>query len=228
MAIFIEIMAGAGEGSRYQVDVGTTLGRAKADILIRDPKVSTTHAKVVLNAQKQFVLEDLDSSNGLHLNGRRVKKITLLPGVTFEVGRTLFKVLEVDDHVAEDFSRIVTWRGILKSFVSNFPQPPATALVPVQAFSPALKLLVVQGLQSEQEFFLGYGPRMAGSRTLDIELLDPRSPEQAFELLPGPGMVQFKSLSPKVLLNGQKVSVDMLKDGDLITVGETVLRVSYY
>ena len=228
MAFFIEAVSGSNEGKRYKIGVGTTLGRSRSDIIIKDPKVSSVHAEVGINAQNQLVLNDLESSNGLYINGRRVKKVTLLPGVMFEVGRTLFQVIEVADAVAEEVSHVVTWRGTLAQALTDFPPDEGKSTTLIRAFSPALKLVFIQGIQSEQEFFLGYGPRKAGSQSLDIELLDARAPEQAFELLPGPGMVQFKSLSPKVLLNGQAVKNEMLKEGYLISVGETLIRASYY
>ncbi len=98
----------------------------------------------------------------------------------------------------------------------------------LQRFSPALKLTFVQGAQSDQEIILGYGPRKAGADCLDIDLLDEDAPKEAFELLPGPGMVEIKISSPdRVKLNNSTLDADMLKDGDLISFGKTIIKVSY-
>ena len=68
---------------------GDLIGRAEScQIRIRDSKVSSVHAKVEKDSQGQFVLVDQDSHNGLYLGGRKVKRITLLPGLEFRMGTT--------------------------------------------------------------------------------------------------------------------------------------------
>jgi hypothetical protein len=229
MVTFIEITDGANEGSRFQVEEGTTVGRSNADIVVQDPKISGTHAQVALDGKGQLVLIDLDSSNGIRINGRRVKKVALLSGVSFELGRTQFKVLTVEEGFAGDFARFMTWRSILRGRL----QPLAEAEAPskpsdLQSFSPAIKLTFTRGIQADQEIILGYGPRMAGSGSLDIELLDEAAPKKAFELCPGPGMVELKVLAPgHVHLNSKSLNAEMLKDGDLISTGNTLIKVTY-
>lgn len=227
MVTFIEIILGSNEGSRFKVEEGVTLGRAKADIVIKDPKVSGVHAQIVKDGKGQFVLSDLNSSNGIHISGRRVKKVALLQGVIFEVGRTQFKVVTVQEEEAVDFSRFVTWRTIVGATLPSqeIPNTPGKPCVP---FSPAIKLSFVQGIQSDEQVVLGYGPRSAGSDSLDIELYDQEAPPQAFELLPGPGMVELKVSSVgRVLLNNKTIKSEMLKDGDLISFGNTLIKISY-
>lgn len=228
MVTFIEIVDGPNEGSRFKVEEGLTLGRSKADIIIKDPKVSSTHAQFAIDGKGQYVLVDLDSSNGLHIAGRRVKKVALLSGVIFEVGRTQFQVVTVEEEVAIDFSRLITWRSIVKDKLQNLDEakPPSPGIL--QSFSPALKLSFIQGIQTDEEIILGYGPRHAGSDSLDIELLDEEAPKEAFELHPGPGMVEIKIKAiGRVTLNNKSVDAEMLKDGDLISVGNTLIKVTY-
>lgn len=228
MVTFIEIMDGPNEGSRFKVEEGLTLGRSKADIIIKDGKVSSTHAQFALDGKGQYVLQDLDSSNGIHINGRRVKKVALLQGVIFELGRTQFKVVQVEEEIAIDFSRLITWRSILKDRLGAAPSSEESPALQIQAFSPALRLQFIQGIQTDEEIILGYGPRFAGADSLDIELLDEEAPKEAFEFHAGPGMVQIKVTSPgRVTLNNRTVTAEMLKDGDTICVGNTLIRVSY-
>ncbi|MBO9667212.1 MAG: FHA domain-containing protein [Bdellovibrio sp.] len=228
MVTFIEIIEGSNEGSRIQVREGMTLGRSQADVIIKDPKVSSKHAQVAVDGKGQLVLLDLDSSNGIHIAGRRVKKVALIPGVIFEVGRTQFKVVTVEEEVALDFGRLMTWRNILQA---NLPaagiENTEPSLKP-ERFSPALRLSFVQGIQTDEEIILGYGPRHAGSDSMDIELLDMDAPRDAFKLLAGPGQVEIKILSPgRVTLNNKAIDAEMLNDGDLISVGSTLIKVSY-
>ena len=228
MVTFIEIVEGANEGSRFKVVDGLTLGRSSADIVIKDPKISSTHAKFSLDNKGQLVLSDLDSSNGIHISGRRVKKVALLSGVIFEVGRTQFKVVTVEEEAAIDFSRVVTWRSVLRERLSGLQELPPKQEFYFNSFTPALRLTFVQGIQTDEEIILGYGPRRAGADSLDIELLDQDAPKEAFELHPGPGMVEIKITAPgRVTLNKKSADSAMLKDGDLIALGNTLIKVSY-
>lgn len=228
MVTFIEIAAGSNEGSRFQVEPGKTIGRTQADIVIKDPKISSTHGEFVLDGKGQLVLMDLGSSNGIHINGRRVKKVALLPGVVFELGRTQLRVVTVEENVAVDFGRFVTWRSILGAQLSTLTISNNEKSPSLQSFNPPLRLLFTQGIQSDEEIILGYGPRSAGSDSLDIELLDEDAPSLAFEIHPGPGMVELKVKAlGQVTLNNKSIGAEMLKDGDLISVGNTRIKVSY-
>lgn len=73
----------------------TIIGRVKevVDIdLPDDDQVSRHHAAVVF-ANGEFVIEDLDSTNGTFLNGKRIKRAPLEPGAEVRVGRRTFKLL---------------------------------------------------------------------------------------------------------------------------------------
>ncbi|MEK2689452.1 FHA domain-containing protein [Bdellovibrio sp. GT3] len=228
MVTFIEILNGVNEGSRLQLRDGMTLGRSQADIVIKDPKVSGTHAQVALDGKAQLVLLDLDSSNGLYISGRRVKKVALIPGVIFEVGRTQFKVVSVEEEEAGSFERLLTWRNILSAKIPDSKIENTQPSIEIERFSPALKLTFLRGIQADEEIILGYGPRTAGADSLDIELLDVDAPRDAFKFVALPGQVQLKVLAiGRVTLNNKKVSAETLHDGDMIAVGSTVIKVSY-
>ncbi|WP_413292089.1 FHA domain-containing protein [Bdellovibrio sp. HCB185ZH] len=228
MVTFIEVLNGVNEGSRHQLTDGMTMGRANADIIVKDPKVSSKHAQIALDGKGQLVLLDLDSSNGLYISGRRVKKVALIPGVIFEIGRTQFKVITVEEEQASSFERLLTWRNIVSSTVPQLQIQNSEPPQELQRFSPALKLTFLRGIQADEEIILGYGPRTAGADSLDVELLDVDAPRDAFQLIAGPGQVELKVLATgRVTLNNKKVSAEMLSDGDMISVGNTLIKVSY-
>lgn len=228
MVTFIEIMDGPNEGSRFKAEEGLTLGRTKADILIKDGKVSSTHAQIAKDGKGQFILIDLDSSNGIHISGRRVKKVALLQGVIFEIGNTQFKVVSVEEEQAGDFSRLVTWRSTLKDRLSGLQPRNKQASPQLQSFNPPLKLTFIQGIQADEEIILGFGPRSAGADSLDIELLEDGAPKEAFELHAGPGQVKIKITAlGQVSLNNKAIDAEILNEGDLIMVGNTLIKVTY-
>ena len=66
----------------------SVLGRSKdCDIHVPDPNVSRRHAEVRLEGGT-YVLSDLDSTNGIELDGRRVKRLDLVDGTRFTIGST--------------------------------------------------------------------------------------------------------------------------------------------
>jgi pSer/pThr/pTyr-binding forkhead associated (FHA) protein len=89
------VVAGPPEltGVRIPLDSPVRIGRAAdLELVIADDFVSTHHAQVVPTADGPQ-LEDLDSTNGTLLNGRRVTSATpLAAGDEIEVGTVKLKV----------------------------------------------------------------------------------------------------------------------------------------
>jgi pSer/pThr/pTyr-binding forkhead associated (FHA) protein len=80
-------------GVRIELDSTVRIGRsADLELVIADDFVSTAHARII-PAPGGPVLEDLESTNGTLLNGRRVKGlVTLAAGDEIEVGTVRLKV----------------------------------------------------------------------------------------------------------------------------------------
>jgi hypothetical protein len=76
-------------GKKYDLDgVQTTIGRSKeCDIQLPDPNVSRKHAEVRQEGAAYWAI-DLDSTNGMEVNGRRLKRAKLRQGDTITVGST--------------------------------------------------------------------------------------------------------------------------------------------
>lgn len=71
-----------------------TFGRApESDVVLEDPFVSSTHARVVRRGQTS-VLEDLGSTNGTFVNERAVREAVLTPETRLRVGETVFRYEE--------------------------------------------------------------------------------------------------------------------------------------
>ena len=76
-------------GRTLRVDKrSVTLGRSRGcDIQIEDSNISRRHAELRQEGSAYWIV-DLDSTNGLEVDGRRVKRAKLEPGSTFTVGST--------------------------------------------------------------------------------------------------------------------------------------------
>ncbi|MGI8688557.1 MAG: FHA domain-containing protein [Thermomicrobiales bacterium] len=67
-----------------------TIGRASEnDLVLDDPQVSRRHAQVRWNGA-QYVISDLNSTNGVYVNGERVREAALPEGARVQIGRFRF------------------------------------------------------------------------------------------------------------------------------------------
>jgi len=77
---------------RYVLDGPTAiLGRSReADCVFRDPNISRQHAELRRGQTGDWQIVDLDSTNGVKVNGRRVESSRLSPGDEVTLGTTRF------------------------------------------------------------------------------------------------------------------------------------------
>jgi hypothetical protein len=77
------------EGQRHEVAKRReVIGRSKdADVQVADPNVSRRHAELRQEGATYWVI-DLDSTNGVEVKGKRVKRLKLEDGARFTVGST--------------------------------------------------------------------------------------------------------------------------------------------
>jgi hypothetical protein len=76
-------------GQRHELDgERIVIGRSKdCDIQVADPNVSRRHAEVRREG-RSHTLVDLDSTNGIEVDGKRVKRLELHDGSRFTIGST--------------------------------------------------------------------------------------------------------------------------------------------
>ena len=81
-------------GTVVKLEGWIMIGRSPAsDLVLDDPYVSQTHARVVPRGQLHFV-EDLGSTNGTFVNGREVIEAQLLLDTELRIGETVFRYEE--------------------------------------------------------------------------------------------------------------------------------------
>jgi len=76
---------------------GLTIGRGTdADLRINDPGVSRVHARIVvegIGGQQQLSIEDMGSTNGIVVDGQRVRQSALAAGSRIEIGSTRLSIV---------------------------------------------------------------------------------------------------------------------------------------
>src|SRR5438552_3541997 len=94
----IEILSGKREGDVVDLpNDGIDIGNRKtAKLSIRDPWISWNHAKIVPE-EGRFVIEDLGSSNGTWINGKKVTRQPLGSEEVIFLGKTKIRFIEMTD-----------------------------------------------------------------------------------------------------------------------------------
>jgi FHA domain len=93
----LEVVAAMGHepGTTFEVVDGAVFGRADgADIRVEDPFASSSHARIFYRGGELY-LEDLGSTNGTYLNGRKVQAAERLDGGdTIRIGDSEYRYEE--------------------------------------------------------------------------------------------------------------------------------------
>lgn len=72
-----------------------TVGRtARADLIVDAALVSRIHCRLTADKSDQLLVEDLRSTNGTLVNGRRVQRQVLKPGDVLTIGRLEFEIAQ--------------------------------------------------------------------------------------------------------------------------------------
>src|SRR4029079_6620819 len=70
-----------------------TVGRtARADFILDAALVSRLHCRLTADRSDQLIVEDLGSTNGIMVNGKRIDRVILRAGDRLKVGRVEFEV----------------------------------------------------------------------------------------------------------------------------------------
>ena len=70
-----------------------TIGRsARAEFIVDAALVSRLHCRLTADASQQLLVEDLESTNGIFVNGEKVERAMLKAGDILSVGRVDFSV----------------------------------------------------------------------------------------------------------------------------------------
>ena len=99
----LTIVSGATTGRVYSVrEAETVIGRGKeSDVRLDDPGASRAHARIVVNQEGQYLLEDLGSTNGTFVDGKRVERVELKSGDRIYIGPNVVVSFAIVDAQAE-------------------------------------------------------------------------------------------------------------------------------
>ena len=91
---FLKQLCNGNTVSMYELGESVSLGRLpENEITVDDPTVSARHAKLE-RLDGQYVLTDLDSTNGLLVKGKPIAQLVLEQGMSFSIGTHDFEFYE--------------------------------------------------------------------------------------------------------------------------------------
>jgi diguanylate cyclase (GGDEF)-like protein len=109
----------------YLQQPGQVIGRAPSSAIILDEdSVSRAHARITVTPNETTVT-DLDSTNGIFVNGHRVKAAELNNGDRLNIGETVFKYLSgncVESKFHEEIYRLMTVDDLTQAFNRQYFQ----------------------------------------------------------------------------------------------------------
>lgn len=108
-------IAGNDLGQTFAVETTVTIGRGDTDIQIHEPDVSQRHARISKRGSR-FWIEDLASTNGTIVNGRRLTNTELCFGDRVQVGSAVLSFIRADV-LKERLSQLQKLEGM--AFVAN-------------------------------------------------------------------------------------------------------------
>lgn len=148
----------SGEANHRVVPLGNQLkiGRSGGnDLVLLDEKASREHALVSFN-EGRYVIEDLDSTNGVCVNDRRIQKIILKPGDRITIGDTVIVFAQQEP----DISLPEKQAFILKSELFHWLDPETRLLLAQNLLArvyPKDAIVLRQNTLVESMYFLYAG-----------------------------------------------------------------------
>ena len=98
----LTVLGGINAGRVFSLDRDETLIGRGRDVHVRidDVGISRRHARIVRADGRRYILEDLDSTNGVFVNGRKVERVELASGDRVQIGSALvlrFRLFAADE-----------------------------------------------------------------------------------------------------------------------------------
>lgn len=228
MLIKLKVNEGPRKDDEFSIKGEVLLGRSQSELPLKDPKVSSLHAKITISAAGRFEIVDLNSSNGTFVNDKKIlANHELKPGDLIKIGRTIIEVIEIsgESPLEPESWQAQVDKALLESF--NFYEKMPPKKTTAKCFTKPVCLKISKGEDLGREFVYSFGPRQIGRNNLDGYILNADFPDAAIELIPQGDSCLIIKRSPKVLLNSQPFESQILESGDIISVGQTDFVVKF-
>ncbi len=234
---FLQIISGARQGLSVPLHTHRPLviGRRHGELILDDPMVSGKHCTIRYQ-DGGYILEDLGSTNGTLVNGKRVKVAPLSPGAEITVGKSRMLLY----HGAEGNERPeprgapqldIAWL-LDEELVEVRGRAEADVIGQELRLPPGFNAVVevVAGQDAGKVFRFTRGSVTIGRRLGEVPLTDVEvSRHHAVIEVFGREMIFVRDLGSTngTYHNGRRIDVARLADGDTVGVGKTVMKLAF-
>ncbi len=219
----ISLLSGTDEGTFLLKNLSVFEGgRSQGNhVLLKDPSVAMSHFRICRN-DSDYVIYDQGAKSGTWVNGQTFEKVTLKGGDIIKAGNVEMRFDLVD---ADTPGRIASSAPELGGAKSTDKTAPVEPLV---TGDPRALVEVVEGdqkgkvfeLAGKEEFVIGR------STNADLRLRDGKVSRShcIISMVGDHFIVTDNQSSNGTVVNGEKIRKTVLKDGDFIRLGFTILR----
>ena len=179
----LKVVAGNAAGTVIEVEDELVIGRQSEGVgsLAEDIEISRRHARIARDLDGRYVIEDLGSTNGTHINGRAVESpVTLEAGDRVEVGASALVVQISTPPATPRSTPVTTTADVAEGAPGSEPKAPVaepsleTDAAPAEGLDigvpgvPRLTLRIEVDLEAE-EVTVGLDGDAAGKVTFSHE-----------------------------------------------------------
>lgn len=240
MKLILEVRKNDSPVTRLEVESGqsVTLGRLpENDLVLDDVNVSRHHCRIS-PAGDGWVISDLGSTNGILINEIRVSEKRLEPGDEMMIRPFIIAVMSLPEPDVGEHTVVADPHELTDAGDRTIAGPLPDAVTPAADDEPDGET-IVRGIVQPRNFVLIQEGPLAGvsipftshlsigrDEGADVSLADPGVSRQHAILEEERGRWRVRNLNPqnKTLVNGKPVTKGILRDGDIIEVGSTKLK----
>jgi signal transduction histidine kinase len=220
------VIRGNDQGRRFELEEAIIrLGRdSSSPVQIHDTEVSRHHFELRRN-ERDYLLSDLNSSNGTFINGQRVRQHRLATGDQIQVGSTLLLYTGPAEEPDEDLRRSVDIAATpapddQSRIIHSVTQEEGSRIFEIEAELPQHSWLA----RARSNLQVMYRTALAVSHTLDIEQLLLRIMELIFEWVEADrGCIMLLDAKSGRLEPAVRRSRKGADPNDKITISKTIL-----
>jgi hypothetical protein len=224
----IIVLTGHGKGTVFELYSETLVGSTEeCDLVLDHDSVSRRHARLTIEGDNLRV-EDLESSNGVRINGESVQSADVPPGTEVGVGRyTLVPVSDTETFYQGRFISYLPVHGA----TGRAEHMPTTGLAPGELEKMERRRQLINGgklvLDShESQFWLPGAHKLTFGKNAMVAISGMFTGGIAAEVAWDGDAHVLRKLSTfaTVKVNGAKVSESKLSDGDVLSLGKSIMH----
>lgn len=228
LRISLTVLEGKDVGKTVIVDKPNfTIGRENADLVLNDVQVSRKHAVLQLH-DRRIVLKDLNSTNGTFLGTRQVKEEELkhLDEISIGSTRLLVTIFETPDTLSENSgSTILLKEEVSEEGTTRIQRPDDVEFK--LPYKQRIYLDFIDGVKKGNSYEFASGRVVIGRTDGDLIIDDPNVSKKHAVIETWSRDTYFiRDLASTngTYINGQRITTTKIKNGDIITIGNTRLK----